>query len=244
MEPSPKDTDGQAPAEGGQLAREDSANPASMCRVWIVEDHLSISQMLEVLLQTMPGFRLAGACADGMAAIEAAKRGEVDVVILDLMIPGEGGMNTLRKLNSLPEPPKVLIYSATATVHSLRLAVAHGAYGYVEKGDRIEELRSALTRVRAGGVHFSQGPSRWLISLFRAEKKPSDESAQLELELLGMFARGLTMKEAAFEMKISQQKAYRIRQLLMESAGAKNAQDLTRYAVEIGLAGRSPRRGA
>jgi DNA-binding response OmpR family regulator len=61
------------------------------CRVWIVEDHLSISQMLEVLLQTMPGFKLAGACPDGAAAIEAAKRGEVDVVILDLMLPGEGG---------------------------------------------------------------------------------------------------------------------------------------------------------
>jgi DNA-binding CsgD family transcriptional regulator len=80
--------------------------------------------------------------------------------------------------------------------------------------------------------------------LFRGERKPSDESAQLELELLGRFARGLTMKEAALEMKISQQKAYRIRQMLMESAGAKNAQDLTRYAMEIGLAGRSSRTGS
>lgn len=213
------------------------------CRVWIVEDHISINQMLEALLETLPGFKLVGACSDGKRALLAAERGEVDLVILDLMIPGEGGMNTLMKLNKLPEPPKVLIYSATATVHSLRLAIALGAYGYVEKSDRIEELRSGLKQVRIGAVHFSQGPSRLLTALIRTDRKVSGDTSELELDLLGLLARGLTLKEAAFEMKISQQKAYRIRQRLVDSAKARNSQDLTRYAIEIGLAG-SAARGA
>lgn len=227
-----------------EKAKSSEAARRGVCRVWIVEDHWSISQMLEALLETMPGFVLAGASADGGPALEAAREGKVDVVILDLMLPGDGGMKTLADLNRLPAPPRVLIYSATATMHSLKLAVAHGAFGYVEKGDRIEELRLALERVRSpgGGVHFSQGPSRLLTELVRTDHKLSGEAARLELELLGLLARGLTLKEAAFELHISHQKAYRIRQQLMANAKARNAQDLIRYAVEIGLAGIASRR--
>jgi DNA-binding NarL/FixJ family response regulator len=122
-------------------------------------------------------------------------------------------------------------------VQSLQLAMSYGAYGYIEKTDSIEELKKAIVRVQASGVHFSPGPGRLLTTLIRSGPVASGVEARNELRLLELFARGFSIKAAAFEMGITNQKAYRIRQSLMHRAQARNVQDLTRYAIEIGLLG-------
>lgn len=211
--------------------------PGRPCRVWIVEDHVSVRQLLESFLAHLSGFVVVGASADDGPLLEVAPRGEVDLVILDLMIPGEGGITTLQKLGRQPQAPRVLIYSATVTVHSLKLAMAHGAYGYVDKTDSIHELRTALERVQAGGVHFSPRPSRLLVSLITPANADRERQETVELRVLELLARGRSIKEAAHQLEISAQKVYRLRQTLMERARAKNPQDLVRYAIEVGLVG-------
>jgi DNA-binding NarL/FixJ family response regulator len=202
-----------------------------------VEDHISVRQLLETFVAYLPGFVVTGVSEEDGPALAAARRHEVDIVILDLMIPGDGGMNTLQRLMQLPQPPRVVIYSATVTVHSLKLAMAHGAYGYVDKSDSIEDLRTALQRVQAGGVHFSQRASQLLTTLLAPVSRENNEQERLELRVLELLARGATIKEAAHELKVSAQRVYRIRQLVMERAHARNAQDLIRYAIEVGLVG-------
>lgn len=216
-----------------------TSSPAAgrSCQVWIIEDHLSIRQLLESFLSLLPGFVVAGSSPDAAPALGAARAGGVDIVVLDLMIRGDGGIAALRRFREMPRPPKVLIYSATSTVHSLQLALAHGAAGYVEKSDSLDELKLALGRLRQGGMHFSSGPSRLLTLLLRPQARGRERTEGTELKVLEKLARGLTIKEAAHELKLSTQKVYRVRATLMERANAHSSQDLTRYAIEVGLVG-------
>lgn len=212
---------------------------AHPCRVWIIEDHLSIRQLLESFVGLLPGFAVTGSSPGAEPAFAAAAAGGIDVVILDLMIRGDGGIAALLRLGELARPPRVLIYSATATIHSLQLSLAHGAAGYVEKSDSLEELRTALQRLRGGGFHFSPGPSRLLTSLLRPPARTRQRAADVELKVLEKLARGNTIKATAQELGLSTQKVYRLRQALMRRANAHTTQDLTRYAIEVGLVGAS-----
>ena len=218
-------------------AKSTRAAAGRSCPVWIIEDHLSIRQLLESFLSLLPGFVVAGSSADAAPALGAARAGDIDIVVLDLMIRGDGGVAALRRFRELPRPPKVLIYSATSTVHSLQIALAHGAAGYVEKSDSLDELKLALGRVRQGGMHFSSGPSRLLAPLLRPAARDRGRTEDTELKVLEKLARGMTIKEAAHELKLSTQKVYRVRASLMERANAHSSQDLTRYAIEMGLVG-------
>jgi two-component system response regulator EvgA len=164
------------------------------CRLWIVEDHLSIRQLLESFLALQPGLVVSGSSPDAAPALGAARAGEVDLVILDLLIRGEGGVAALIKLRELPRPPRVLVYSATSTVHSLQLSLAHGASGYVEKTDSLEELKLAIARVREGGMHFSPGPSRLLGRLLRPSARGGARPENTEVQVLEKLARGMTIK--------------------------------------------------
>jgi DNA-binding NarL/FixJ family response regulator len=218
-------------------AKSTSAAAGRSCQVWIIEDHLSIRQLLESFLSLLPGFVVAGSSPDAAPSLGAARAGGIDIVLLDLMIRGDGGIAALRRFRELPRPPKVLIYSATTTVHSLQLALTHGAAGYVEKSDSLDELKLALGRVRQGGMHFSSGPSRLLTLLLRQPARGRERTEETELKVLEKLARGMTIKEAAHELKLSTQKLYRVRATLMERANAHSSQDLTRYAIEVGMVG-------
>lgn len=207
------------------------------CRIWVVEDHASVREFLEAFVALLPGYRIVGASENAAPALAAAQQGQIDLVILDLMIPGEGGMTALEKFRGGPAAPKILIYSATVTAHSVQMAIQHGALGYVEKTDPVEELKAALERVRGGGMHYSQRASRVLNTIVQPEAMGERRPGQLELRVLELLARGATMKEVSYRLQISYAKAYRVRQALMERAQIKNPSDLVRYAIEVGVLG-------
>lgn len=220
-----------------EIAGWNGVPPEKICRVWIVEDHASVRQMLELFVSSMPGFVVAGASVDEVPAIEAATQAAVDVVLLDLMLPGQGGMNALKRMSQVPAAPRTVIFSATATAHSLRLAIALGAFGYVDKADALDELQVALQRVRSGGVHFSDRPSRLLTAMMaegRAMQAPTDRK---ELSVLELLAAGRSVSETAADLRLSKKKIYGIRQTLMNHAKARSPTELIRYAREIGLNG-------
>lgn len=221
-------------------ANRSGATPEKICRVWIVEDHAAVRQMLEAFVSSLPGFGVAGASVDDPPAVEAAERAAVDVVLLDLMLPGQGGMNALKRLSRVPLAPRVVIFSATATTHSLRLAIALGAFGYVYKGDSIDELRTALQRVRSGGVHFSDRPSQLLTAMIGERWSAQAPTDHMELPVLEMLARGRSLREAAVDLRLSKKRIYGIRRKLLRQAKARSTSELIRYAREIGLHGSPP----
>jgi two-component system invasion response regulator UvrY len=191
--------------------------------------------LLENFFAVSPGFAFVGGSDSAEPALAAAAKGEVDLVVLDLLIRGEGGLLALQRIKDLPRPPSVLVFSATASIHSLRLAVMYGASGYLEKSAPLEEISTALRRIRAGGVHFGERPSQLLTTIMRSSSEASSALARNELRLLELMAAGKCFKTIAHEMSVSPQKVYRVRQSLMRRAGTRSTPDLIRYMVEIGL---------
>ena len=105
------------------------------------------------------------------------------------------------------------------------------------RSDSLDELRLALNRIRGGGMHFSPGPSRLLAAVLRTPERTRKRNEDAELQVLEKLARGHTIKGTAHDLGLSTQKVYRLRQTLMERAKARTSQDLTRYAIEVGLVG-------
>jgi two-component system NarL family response regulator len=215
---------------------------AKSCRVWIVEDELAARKLVCAVVGTLPGFTVVGKSDRADPALDAAGAGRVDLVILDLMLPDDGGMSALRKFRCLPEAPRILIYSATVTAHSVQMAVSLGALGYVEKTEPLPEFRAALERVRDGGMHLSPQAGRMLSSLVQAKAAVEEKPSTLESRLLELLAGGASLKAAAYELQISYGKAHRLRQTLMARAQVGHSADLAGYAAAIGLAG-LPRTG-
>lgn len=207
-------------------------------KVWLVEDHACVRELMEIFFTTVPGFSLVGASVDA-APILNFSRNDADIILLDLMIPGLGGLEAMRQLREQANPPQIIVFSGTATIHSVHAALSLGAVGYIEKSESLESLRAALARVDHGECYFSTGPSRILAQLARTcgRSLHGQLSAKRELHALSLFVRGETIKSVATDLRISVQTAYNIRQTLLERAHARNPLDLLHYAIEIGLLG-------
>lgn len=220
--------------------RSSPGQPPKPCRIWVVEDQAAAREFFLAFMATVPGFKTVGASERADPALAAAAEGRLDLVVLDLMLPDDGGMSALAKFRRLPNAPKALIYSATVTTHSVQMAISHGALGYVEKTEPLPELRAALERVRSGGMHLSPRASRMLCALVHPGAAGDPRPEPMECQMLELLARGATLKAVAFELKISYPKAHRLRQTLMTRARVARPADLVGYAAAIGLLGSRP----
>lgn len=123
-------------------------------RVLVAEDHPMFREGLKALLDTLDGVEVVGAFATGEEVVEAARSAPADVVMLDLEMPGEGGLVAAAQLAKLTPAPRVLILTAHDDDAAVYTALRHGAHGYLLKSASPDELTRAVLSVAAGtGVY-------------------------------------------------------------------------------------------
>lgn len=209
------------------------------CRIWVLEDHAAISQLLTDFIAGEPAYRVAGASANSEPLLAACARGEVDLVLLDLMLEGIGGLRVLDELNRFEPRPKVVVFSATVTQHTVKTALSWGVQGYVEKAAPLEELHAAIARAASGGVFLSRRVSAITRRLIE-QRNPKLEDAALsprELRVLELLARGVTTKEIARELSLSEPATYRVKNAISAKLQAWSDPELTLQALRMGLIG-------
>ncbi len=208
-------------------------------RVWLVEDQEIFRQLLAEYLRTLPAIAMVGNSPDHDRLMAAAAAGEVDLVVLDLMLEGTGGLAILQDLAKLPNGPAVLILSAHASAHAVVLAAELGARGFVEKTDSLQTVGLAIQRIAAGGIYFSDGPRRMLglCALKKWSKLTTEEVGKREVDLLVALINVLPIKEAAGGLHLSVWSAAKLRAALLEKSAARDNDDLIQYARRIGLIG-------
>jgi DNA-binding NarL/FixJ family response regulator len=178
-----------------------------LIRVACVEDDPLFQALLKKILLPEKGFQLLNVFYNAEQAAASIMETRPDVVLLDLKLPGKTGIDCLNMLESHMPATAFVMLTGDDTPHQVFAALKAGACGYVLKTAPLEHLLEAVRSAALGGSPLSPSISRVVISAFQT--KPSSAHhrmpgiTQREDELLGLFVKGMSAKEAAYEMGIS-----------------------------------------
>src|SRR5688572_31813238 len=131
-----------------------NTNDPAPIRVAVADDHPLYRDGLRTMVQSLEGMEFVGEAVDGTAAVELVRRLQPDVLLLDLEMPGGGGLSALRAINALGGPTRVLVVTMHEDEASLSAAMAAGSRGYLTKNADRNELSHAIATCAAGGVVF------------------------------------------------------------------------------------------
>jgi DNA-binding NarL/FixJ family response regulator len=176
-------------------------------RVLVVDDHPVFRNGLAALLESLPDVVVAGLVGDGPDAVAAARRGGIDVVLMDLNLPTMSGVAATARVTALPDPPAVLVLTMVDDDDTVVAALRSGARGYVLKGATGEEIAAAVRTVAAGGAVFGAGVAARVLASTSAPPPaggPDPEGLTLrEREVLERIADGASNPQIARALGLS-----------------------------------------
>lgn len=176
-----------------------------MISVFLVDDHEMILSGLRAELSSE--FDIVGSASDVDKAVEAIKRLQPDVVLLDVHLPGGGGRAVLDGVSEDPRGSKFLALSVSDAAEDVIGVIRGGARGYVTKTISAAELADAIRRVHDGDAVFSPRLAGFVIDAFRGSADIRDEELDLltprEMDVLRHIARGFTYKQVASKLSVS-----------------------------------------
>lgn len=173
-------------------------------RVLIVDDHPLYRDALARLVESLPDVEVAGLADDGPAAVAAVRAGGIDVVLMDLNLPGLSGVEATAQIAGIAEAPAVLVVTMVDDDDTVVAAMRAGARGYVLKGASSDEVAAAVRAVAAGGAVFGAAMAARLLARSAAPAEPEAEALTArEREVLALLAEGSTNKQIALELGLS-----------------------------------------
>lgn len=170
-----------------------------MIGVLVVDDHPLFRDGLTGLLATVSDIEVLGSAGDGDTAVRRAAELAPDVVLMDLNMPGLPGLEAIRRIARLDQPPAVLVLTMVDDDDSVSAAMGVGARGYLLKGAVQEEVLAAVRTVASGGAVFGAGAAR----RFLARGTLAPPLTDRESEVLAMVAEGRSNAEIARELGVS-----------------------------------------
>jgi len=211
-------------------------------RVMLVDDHSLVREGLRHVLAATPGVEIVAEAGDGETALRLAAEVRPDLVVMDLSMPGLGGLEVTTRLRALLPSIKVLILSVHDHQEYVLGAVRAGAQGYLRKDTSPAELREGLRAVARGESYFSPPVARHLTNAVRGETEdPGDATQRLarltprEREVLTGVAAGETSRAMAARLGISPRTVETYRESLSRKLGIRTVAGLVRFALDAGL---------
>jgi two-component system, NarL family, invasion response regulator UvrY len=205
-------------------------------RVMLVDDHALVRMGFRLLLQATDDIEVAAEAGSGEEACRLYGDARPDVVVLDISMPGIGGLDTLARLLAKDATARVLVLSAHEdTIHPTR-AIQAGALGYLTKRGAPEELIGAIRRVAWGKTFIEPGIAQEMaVARTSGAGSPIDVLTTREFQVFIALAQGQSSNSIAHTMSLSPSTVgthlYNIKQKL----GATNAAELTLIAIRHGL---------
>ena len=208
-----------------------------MINVMLVDDHDLVRKGIRRLLDDASGIKVVAEAPDGEQAIRQIRKNKPDVILMDVSMPGIGGLEATRKI-TLSSPDLKII---AVTIHEddpfpARLLEA-GAAGYITKGCDIEEIISAIRAVYLGEQYITPDVAHKLaLSLVNnGNKSVIEELTQRETQVMLMIVKGETNREISEKLCLSPKTTSTYRYRLFEKLGVENDVGLTRFAIRHGL---------
>ena len=206
----------------------------ALTTVFIVDDHELVAATLKEILDREGDFLVVGIAADGTSAIEKLLKTAADIVLLDLVLPGEHGLGVAREILARFPGTKIAVCSGVESDEAIELAFATGVHCYVEKRMAVGEMLASLRMLRNGHSHLTVRQACVLKNLVqrRAVRKPL---GMHDTGILRRLALNQSAKRIAEEEGVSQSCVYKARKRIAERAGFCGAGDLRAAAARMGL---------
>ncbi len=209
-----------------------------MISVLVVDDHHLIRLGLCGTLEEIPGVVVVGQAASGEEAMDAVRQLDPDVVLMDIRMPGIGGVEATRRILLGGSQAKVIIITAlNDEVHPRHLLKA-GASGYITKNTGVDEIATAINTVTAGEIYICPAIAQQMIVKGLAPGQEASPLAQLserELQVAQMITSGHRAGEVAAILNISVKTINTHKYRIYEKLGVSNDVELTLAAVKHGL---------
>ena len=204
----------------------------------VVDDHPVVRDGLRGMFESAPGFRVLGEAADGAAALERAAELDPDVILMDLRMPGTGGVAAIRELTRRGARARVLVLTTYDTDSDTLPAIEAGATGYLLKDAPREELFAAVRAAADGRSVLSPAVASRLVSAVRAPRTPGAEPLSArEREVLALVAKGTSNREIARELFISEATVKTHLTHIFAKLGAKDRAAAVATAYDRGILG-------
>jgi len=209
-------------------------------RILIADDHGVLRAGLRALLEESPLLQVVGEAPDGPETLRLAQELLPDVILLDMSMPGPGGIKVIQTLRAQVPKARLLVLTMHEDEGLLRQALQAGAAGYIPKRAVGDDLISAIRAVHRGEIYVHSSLTNSLInhtnpSLLRTGPPPVESLTPREAEVLRLIALGYTNRQIAQILILSARTIERYRANLMAKLNLHGRSALVRYARENGL---------
>jgi two-component system, NarL family, invasion response regulator UvrY len=204
-----------------------------MIGILIADDHAIVRAGLKQLVIDHPQMAVIAEANTGSEALELIRKLSPNVVLLDISMPGRGGLEVLSDIKKeFPRLPVLILSVHPEEQYAIR-ALKAGASGYITKDTAPEELITAILKVSNGGRYITRSLAEQFLHLFDAENEPPHTTlSNREFQVFSLLAGGKTATEIANELSLSVKTLSTYRSRILEKLRLKNNAQLIHYAAQ------------
>jgi two-component system response regulator NreC len=213
-------------------------------RIMIADDHAILRAGLKMLVNAQADMEVVSEAPDGESAVQAALETSPNIALLDLTMPGSGGMRALQAMVRTCRKTRVLVLTMHDDPAYLRSALAAGASGYLLKRTVDAELLAAIRAVHDGGIFVDPSLANVLVQDVLAKRgtkthsgRPVNILSEREQQVLKLVALGYTSQLIAKRILVSVKTVETYRARIADKLGLRTRSAIVRYAIRMGLLG-------
>jgi DNA-binding NarL/FixJ family response regulator len=206
-------------------------------KVLLADDHAVVRRGIKDLLSEAFFDAEFAEASTGEEALAVVQTGGFELVVLDISMPGRGGMDALKEMRALTPDVPVLVLSQHAEEQYAIRALRAGASGYLTKDCAADELVRAVRKAISGGKYVSEGLAEKLVEALSGSAigGSHERLSDRELQVLRMLAKGMSVKEIGGELSLSEKTISTYRTRILEKTHLRSNAELMRYALASGL---------
>ena len=208
-----------------------------LVRLLIADDHEVFREGLRQVLERIGTVSIVGEAATGPEAIEQAKKLRPDVILLDVRMPGRGGLETIQELKRFLPELGILVLTAHPEDHYAIRCLKGGANGYITKTHSSVEIVEAILKISRGGMYISPDLAERLAFSLQHDvgQAPHELLSDREFQVFSLIGSGKTASEIADELTLSVKTISTYRSRILEKMNLRNNAEIIQYAIREGL---------
>ena len=210
-----------------------------MIRILVADDHSVVRQGIKQIVADSPDMEIAGEAASGQETLQLVRSGSFDVIILDISMPDQNGLDILRELKAESPALKVIILSMHPEEQYAVRSLRDGASAYLTKGSPPEELILAIRTVASGKRYITPSVADRLVTYVEnSSQRPLHETlSDREMEILVLIGSGKGVSDIAQELNLSIKTVSTYRSRILLKLNMETNAQLIRYSLQHGLVG-------